>query len=168
MTATQAPEGFREVHAEEATGTRLEKEVLRQGVVVQFRGTRRFARSNDNGTTVVHVFLARGGKGERFSTFGTAQLDSKLRGVKPGSILWLSYGGKKLIDGQEAHDWNVSDAGLRCTDEKIAALSSNSAKEHDALDEAISRAAAENATRVSRGGGSSDFDPTDFDFPNRR
>lgn len=127
QATTGAPAGFRDVKAEESTGVRIDKDALGAGVIVQYKGPRRFVRK-DATLTTVQIFLARGGKGARFSTYGTAQLDSKLRSVKKDSIIWIRYGGKKLIDGNESHDWQVSDAGALLDDAKILELSHNSGK----------------------------------------
>ena len=151
METAQVPAGFREVPAAEATGSRIDKAALTQGVILQFRGTQRFPRKDGDGVTVVHTFLARAGTGERFSLFGTAQLDSKLRAIKQGGTVWLSYAGRKLIDGQETHDWNVSDGG-RLTDDALIVLRRHSAKEEDALDAVIRAAQKANAERRAASG----------------
>lgn len=164
-TAQAAPGGFREIPAEESTGIRIDKAALTHGVILQFRGTRRFDRKDGDGQTVVHTFLARAGDGTRFSLFGTAQLDSKLRGIRSGGIVWLSYGGKKTIDGQEAHDWNVSDGG-RLTADALTVLRKHSGKEEAALDVAIAAAQKANSER-SNSANSGAFDSQDFDFSDR-
>lgn len=164
MTATQttgAPAGFRDVQAEESTGVRVDKEALSSGVVVRYKGSRRFPRK-DSSMTTVQIFVARGGKGARFSTFGTAQLDSKLRSVAKDSIIWIRYGGKKAIDGNETHDWQVSDAGVRLDDAKIADLSRNSDREHNALDAVIATAEREQAARRQAGQTAPDYDEREF------
>lgn len=142
----QAPEGFRDVQAEESTGVRLDREALSDGVVVQYRGTRKFPSRDDRPTTV-HIFLSRAGQqgAKRFSVFGSAQLDSKLANVKAGSTLWMLYAGKAPLDGQPTHVWQVSDAGLRLDEKRLRELVANSAKEQDALDRAIATAEATNA-----------------------
>ena len=163
-TATQrAPAGFREIPGEEPTGIRIDKSALLRGVILQFRGTRRFTRKDGNGQTVVHTFLARAGDGNRFSLFGTAQLDDKLKGIRPGSSVWLSYGGKKMLDGQETHTWNVSDGG-RLSAESLLRLRKNSTEEEAQLDALIATALVDNNERRNN---SPDFDPGDFDFPDR-
>jgi len=163
-TATQqAPAGFRNIPGEEATGIRIDKTALIHGVILQFRGTRRFARKDGDGQTVVHTFLARAGEGDRFSLFGTAQLDGKLKDIRSGSYIWLSYGGKKTLDGQETHTWNVSDGG-RLSAESLARLRKNSTAEEAELDAKIAAARDENTERRNK---EPNFDPGDFDFPER-
>lgn len=168
QTAQAAPAGFRDIPAEEATGTRIDKAALTKGVILQFRGTRKFDRKDGDGQTVVHTFLAHAGDGTgaRFSLFGTAQLDSKLRAIKAGGVVWLSYGGKKTIDGQEAHDWNVSDGG-RLTPDALTVLRKHSAKEEAALDVAIAAAQKANSERSNSADLGTRFDSQDFDFPDR-
>ena len=162
----QAPAGFRDIPAEESTGIRIDKAALTHGVILQFRGTRKFDRKDGPGQTVVHTFLARAGDGERFSLFGTAQLDSKLRAIRTGGVIWLSYGGKKAIDGQETHDWTVSDGG-RLTADALTVLRKHSVKEEAALDVAIAAAQKANSERITNGVYSGGLDSTDFDFPDR-
>lgn len=156
-TEMQGPAGFRQVEGREPTGPRVEKDVLK-GVILEFCGTRRFARRKGTGETVVHVFLARGGKGKRFSVFGTADLDDKLRAVKSGSIIWLQYAGKRETDGQEKHIWQVSDAGKRLDDTQLNKLLANSEKQHVELDAAIETATTANAARFRSGEGAPDWD----------
>lgn len=150
VAQTETPEGFRDVKAEESTGARVDRTALSGGVVLQFRGSRMFAKRG-GGTTTVHIFLARAGKGVRFSVFGSAQLDSKLKTVKPGSIVWLLYRGKRDIDGQETHDWNVSDAGLRANPVNVETLMKNSESQHRDLDAAVMNAVRENESRRQSG-----------------
>jgi hypothetical protein len=158
----EAPAGFREVQAEEATGVRVDKDALGDGVVVKYKGARRFPRASEPGTTTVQIFITRGGTGQRFSVFGTAQLDSKLRNVKKDSVIWIRYGGKKVIDGNETHDWQISDAGARLDDLQIANLCKNSEREHVALDRAIAAAAQKSRAPVAPvDGAGADFE----DFP---
>jgi hypothetical protein len=150
----KAPEGFREVQAEEATGVRLDREALKDGVIVQYRGTRRFAGSDR--PTTVHIFLSRAGMkdAKRFSVFGSAQLDSKLENVEAGSILWMLYVGKVNVDGQPTHVWQLSNAGLRLDAQRLAEIRKNSGREDDALENAIARAEVEQQARKQQRGGS--------------
>ncbi|HJQ27680.1 MAG TPA: hypothetical protein VKA60_27600 [Blastocatellia bacterium] len=149
----QAPEGFRDVEAEEATGVRIDREALAEGVILQYRGTRRFPGADR--PTTVHIFLSRGGQegAKRFSVFGSSQLDSKLRDVKKGSVVWLIYAGKSVVDGQPTHVWQVSNAGLRLDSGRLAELRHNSRREEETLDAVIDRAEQQQQQqRANRGG----------------
>ena len=159
---TGAPAGFREVHAEESTGVRIDKDALGAGVVVRYMGSRRFPRK-DGSTSTVQIFLARGGKGARFSVYGTSQLDSKLKSVVKNSVIWIRYAGKRDIDGNETHDWAVSDAGARLDDAKIADLCRNSTREHLDLDTVIATATREQeARRAAQPNGAPDYDEREY------
>lgn len=140
----QAPEGFREVRAEEATGVRLDRQALGNGVIVQYRGTRRFPGGGADASrpTIVHIFLSRAGTrdAKRFSVFGSAQLDSRLANVKPGSIIWLLYVGKQNVDGQPTHVWQVNNAGELLDAARIAEIRANSRNDDELLERAIADA----------------------------
>lgn len=162
MTAPQAPEGFRPVQAEAPLGPRIDKTSL-GGVIVRYERTARFPKRDGGGTTVVHSFKADAGKGRTFSVFGTADLDSKIRNVKPGSIVWLMYGGKKQLDDQERHVWYVNNAGLQLDPARLAELRKNSVEKDAALERAIVKADSEYAARRDAGNGApADYDEREF------
>lgn len=162
MTAPKAPEGFRTVQAETPLGPRVEKEAL-CGVIVRYERTARFPRRESQGTTVVHGFKADAGKGKLFSVFGTADLDSKLRNVKPGSIVWILYLGKKRIDDQDRHIWSVSNAGQHLDAVNIAQLQKNSVEQDGVLERAIVQADIDYQARRDAGNGvAPEYDEREF------
>ena len=134
----QAPAGFQTRMPEEPTGPKVSREHLRQGVIVQYRGTRQFPRSTEGGGfSTVHTFISRGGEGKRFSVYGTAQLDSILRSMRAGAIVWLRYAGMEDVEKKQTHTWFVSEANKGVSAEQVRRMRQNYKAEEKALDDAI-------------------------------
>ena len=83
---------------------------LKEGAIVRHEGARvvEYTRDGAKKTAKLHLFSSKGGEGDWFSLFGTAQLDSQLRKARAGVVILLKYLGKvKTPDGNEPHTWEV-------------------------------------------------------------
>lgn len=159
----QAPVGFQARTPDEPTGPKVPREFLAPGFIVQFRGTRKFPRT-ENGIekfSTVHTFLANGGEGQRFSAYGTAQLDSLLRTARLGDIIWLRYAGLEEVEGNRTHTWFVSEARRGISLEQLRTMRQHYKTSEVELDRVIT-----DARQVQRGqaeGASHPADAADAD-----
>lgn len=110
MTApTQTLKGFAPVQADKR-GAPIDREDLRDGVIVKHVGTRWVDGQSARG--FIHTFKTRGGRGDGqlFECWGTSELNDMLKKTKAGAIVFLRYGGKEPhpeLPGAEVHRWDV-------------------------------------------------------------
>src|SRR4051812_12915355 len=90
----------------------INAEDLAGGAIVRKTGERpvAFKREGKDRKTTVHMFESVANPDRWFSLWGSQNLDSQLRKVKPGQAMLLRYTGKRALDdgsGRELHTWEV-------------------------------------------------------------
>lgn len=110
--ATDTIKGFNQV-TPDARGAQIDKDALRTGVIVRHVGTRYV--DSDKARGFRHTFKTRGGMngGMLFEIWGTTELNSMLKKLRSGVILYLRYGGKEPhpdLPGADVHKWDVRDS----------------------------------------------------------
>lgn len=148
------------------TAPMLEREHLERPIVVRHKGTR--AVKTNNGMSTIHTFSLVAAEDKWFSLWGSANLNSQIRKLKPGAVLQLGYTGQVTNDDGTpgAHQWLVrpSTATLQSI---VAYLGRpDEVKRTAELVEAIDRAqAADRERRAARAGGPDGPPHDDDDMP---
>lgn len=89
----------------------LERECLKVPQIVQYKGPRwiEYEKGGEAKKTKKQIFAAQGGTGPWFSVWGSMNLDSQLRQLRPGTLLRLTYLGQEEIDqDNKPHMWEVT------------------------------------------------------------
>jgi hypothetical protein len=112
MTTATGPQGFTPVEADRRAPT-IDKDDLRKGVIVRHVGSRYVDENSAKGFR--HTFKTRGGlsAGMLFETWGTAELNSMIKKLRAGAVIYLRYGGKEPhpeLPGADVHKWEVGDS----------------------------------------------------------
>ena len=88
----------------------LDREVLRLSQIVQYKGVRFIEYDKDGATqkTRKHIFASQGGAGPWFSLWGSMNLDSQLRQLRPAAVFKLTYLGQEdLGENNKPFTWEV-------------------------------------------------------------
>lgn len=144
----------------ELTGPTIERDAMRAGMIVRY--LRNEKRGKDN--QLVHVYQIPNAAGSVFTLWGTAQLNNKMRQLKRGQIVLLTYLGQSE-DEDRVHQWRVQP--FNGTPKEL----SNVVKQHpwpnmlETLEKFIAQAeSAERARRAARGDGVPPHDDADSPF----
>jgi hypothetical protein len=87
-------------------------EDLAVGAIVYKMGERvvTFPREGKTRKATIHIFSPAYNRDRWFSLFGSANLDSQIRKVRPGAAILITYSGKHALDdgsGRELHTWQI-------------------------------------------------------------
>jgi hypothetical protein len=137
-TADDIIGGWRDVKSEQLAPT-LGYDALSRGMIVRFSETRKV--QSRGRTYTLHRFFSRAGHGQPFELWGAAELNGKLKAVRPNGVVYLRYDGKQPAPdnpSQEVHTFTVREAPARAD---VTALLEQMRAAADGLDREIRLAA---------------------------
>lgn len=140
----------------------INAEDLVSGAIVRKKGERlvKFKREGKDRQTTVHMFESAANPDRWFSLWGSQNLDSQLRKVKPGQAMLLRYNGKRTLDdgtGREVHTWEIRVTSANPAQLQQLLGTADWQPRVQALDLAITQGAQREAER--RAAGSSEPEP---------
>lgn len=158
--------GWKDVKSELLAPT-LAYDVLQRGMIVRYSATRKL-NAKGRGYTL-HKFFSRGGTGQPFELWGAAELNGKVKALRPNAVIYLRYDGKKPdAEGQEVHTFTVREAPNSAN---VPALVAQMQSAADALDREIRLAMDRERDRRRAASGRDEWDGpeppdhTDSDIP---
>lgn len=164
--AADPTDGWHDQKAETLAPT-LEYDDLTRGMIVRYKGVRKFT-ARDNKSYAVHQFVSRAGTGQPFELWGAAQLNGKLRPLKAPVIVYLRYDGKQPSPEQPDQEVHTFTVRTPPSGTNVTQALGQMATAADALDRSIRLALERDRERrqANRAGGEPEPPPhTDSDLP---
>lgn len=150
----------------------INAEDLTAGAIVRKKGERlvSFKREGQPRKTTVHIFESAANPDRWFSLWGSQNLDSQLRKVKPDQAMLLQYLGKRTLDdgtAREVHTWQIRVTSANPAQLQQLLGTAEWTQRVQALDLAITAGAQREAERRALTGSSEPEPPphTDQDAP---
>lgn len=150
------------------SGPPIKYEELGSGALVLYAG-RRVITTKESAKFTHQHFVAGAGSGRSFALWGAAELNTKLQGVKPATIVFLRYDGKTAHPteaGKELHRFTVK---LPPRNVDVAALRAKMGEQEAALDRFIREAETRDRDRrnAARSGQADGAPPVEFAPPHQ-